>query len=191
MGVPSGYTSAQVVQAVPTGINSALVYITGATFTAATSFSLPTNTFSATYKNYRIIITITDAVSDCDLTMRLRTSGTDNTSANYQTMLNGITNGGTAINSTQSGGTSFLFGEVDAVATSFQSSFDLINPVSTSDVTSLIGGYFFVDKAVSYNGQRSGAWVFANATSFDSLTFISSVASNITGYYRVYGYSES
>ena len=55
MGIPSGYTSGQVVQAVPTGINSALVFITGATFSAVTSVSLPTSTFSSTYQNYLVI----------------------------------------------------------------------------------------------------------------------------------------
>jgi hypothetical protein len=48
------YTSSQVVQAVPTGINSALVLIsTGSLSGASTTFS---NAFSATYRNYFITI---------------------------------------------------------------------------------------------------------------------------------------
>jgi hypothetical protein len=39
---------------------SGLAFVTGATFTTATSFSLPTDTFASTYKNYRMIV-----VFDC------------------------------------------------------------------------------------------------------------------------------
>ena len=49
------YTSSQVVQAVPTGINSALVFITSAQVTASTS-SDHTGVFSSTYNNYLLII---------------------------------------------------------------------------------------------------------------------------------------
>lgn len=54
MGVPNGYTSAQVVQAVPTGINSALV-LTGSATLSGTSTNL-TSCFSATYDNYFIFM---------------------------------------------------------------------------------------------------------------------------------------
>jgi hypothetical protein len=54
MGVPSGYTSAQVVQAVPTGINSALV-LTGSATLSSTSTNI-TSCFSATYDNYFIFM---------------------------------------------------------------------------------------------------------------------------------------
>ena len=51
MGIPSGYTSAQVVQAVPTGINSALVYVAGGTMSAVASVTVDT-CFTATYDEY-------------------------------------------------------------------------------------------------------------------------------------------
>ena len=54
MGVPNGYTSAQVVQAVPTGIQSALVLVGSATL-SGTSTKI-TSVFSATYDNYLISI---------------------------------------------------------------------------------------------------------------------------------------
>jgi hypothetical protein len=49
----------------------------------------------------------------------------------------------------------------------------------------------FVDTAATYSVYRSGGGVFLLTNQFDSLTFISSVASSITGTYRVYGYTES
>ena len=54
MAVPSGYTSAQVVQAVPTGINSALVFIKSQAIVAGSSTFTMTSAFSATYENYLI-----------------------------------------------------------------------------------------------------------------------------------------
>jgi len=56
MGVPSGYTSAQVVQAVPTGINSALVLISSTTIGNAVSSVTVSNAFSSTYDAYQIVV---------------------------------------------------------------------------------------------------------------------------------------
>ena len=55
MGVPSGYTSAQVVQAVPTGINSALVLINRTAISASSSQAFD-NVFTSTYENYLILV---------------------------------------------------------------------------------------------------------------------------------------
>ena len=56
MGIPSGYTSAQVVQAVPTGNNSALVLISTTTITNGVTSVTVTSQFSSTYDNYKILI---------------------------------------------------------------------------------------------------------------------------------------
>lgn len=50
------YTSAQIVQAVPTGINSALVLISTTTIGTTVSTVAVTGAFSATYANYKIIV---------------------------------------------------------------------------------------------------------------------------------------
>ena len=53
MPIPSGYTSGQVVQAVPTGVQSALVRIGGGALSStSTTFA---SVFSATYRDYLII----------------------------------------------------------------------------------------------------------------------------------------
>jgi hypothetical protein len=173
------------------GVAPGLVFITGASFSTVTSFSLPADTFSTTYKNYKVFIDVNDATVDCDLTMRMRASGADNTTTNYQTQMPGYKANGTAINDfVSSGGTSWLCGEVDAAVTTLQITFDIMNP-QTAEITALVGAYYFIDKAVTYNGFRDGVWNFSAATQFDSFSFISSVADSISGYYRIYGYSES
>jgi len=64
MGIPAGYTSGQVVQAVPTGINSAFVYLGGTTGSASASINVD-SVFSATYTNYLVqISSFTASVED-------------------------------------------------------------------------------------------------------------------------------
>lgn len=74
MGVPSGYTSAQVVQAVPTGINSALVLISTTTIGSAVSSVTVSSAFSSTYDNYRI--SISGGVASTAVTMSLQLGST-------------------------------------------------------------------------------------------------------------------
>jgi len=169
---------------------SGLNFITGASFTTVTSFSLPANTFTSTYRNYKVIIQITAVTSDADFTMRLRASGSDNTTAFYDTALTSVGNtGGTAAIGAALA-TSWNFGESDNSLVFYDATFDLIAP-QTATSTFANGFYTFVDKAATGWLSRTGSFLFRSTTQFDSLSFISSVASSITGVYRVYGYSES
>lgn len=174
-----------------TGITSgALRYVAGATFTTVTSVSFPNSTFTSTYRNYKVVMQITAVASDCDLTMRLRASGSDITSANYETTMPGYTAGGTARNSFNIGATSWAIGEQDAGLVYHFMVFDLFSPqVATNTFASCT--YQFVNKAGSESIMRSGDLCFLTNTQADSLTFISSAASSITGYYRVYAYTDS
>jgi len=65
------YTSSQIVQAVPTGINSALVLITAQTIGTSVSTVTVSNVFSATYENYKIILTGGTSSSTAAVTMIL------------------------------------------------------------------------------------------------------------------------
>jgi hypothetical protein len=169
--------------------SSGLVFITGATFTAVTSFSLPQGTFSSNYANYKMNITLTACTSDADFTVRLRTSGTDNTSALYDYALLGL--GTTTTSNSQSGGqTSFAFGETDVANVRSIYNFDIFNP-NLALRTSLLGSYAYVPKSPTDLIGRTGYWQFNGTTVFDSLSFISSVASSVSGTYRVYGYADS
>ena len=78
MGVPNGYTSAQVVQAVPTGIQSALVLISATTIGTSVSTVTVSNAFSATYDQYLITInggTATGTGASISLRFGAATSG--------------------------------------------------------------------------------------------------------------------
>lgn len=168
---------------------SGLNFITGAAFTTVTSFSLPNSTFTATYENYKVIVAVTAVTADSDFTLRMRAAGTDDSSSTYRNMFLGINDGGAASNATGSGDSSFKVGESDPLAR-YNLVIDVLNPFSSA-LTTISGNYSFLNKAASNNIGRVGSGILTQTTSFDSLSFISSVASSITGYYKVYGYANS
>jgi hypothetical protein len=194
------YTAGQVLTAASLNDNftfaaanpaSGLAFITGAAFTTATSVSLPNSTFTSTYRNYRMVWTITAVTSDADFTMRLRAAGSDNTTANYGVSLGGITTNTSAFLGTSStGATSWTVGEQDATLVRYVLVVDVLQP-QVAEFTHLVGNLNYVNKAASSVIAQSGTSSFLATTAFDSLTFISSVASSITGTYRVYGYADS
>ena len=166
-----------------------LVYLTGATFTTATSFSLPDNTFTSTYTNYRLHIVVTAVTSDADFTMRMRASGSDNTTTNYeygyvQTDSSSATVSGITANSQ----TSFNLAEQDNAVIRYRVELDVLTP-QLAQPTAIFGSLSYVNKAASSTFFRQLGGVHVGTSSFDSLSFISSVASSITGSYRVYGYA--
>jgi len=186
------FTSASVSIFYPSAATSAsgLTFITGTTFTTATSVSLPTNTFTSTYQYYKIFFTITAVTADADFTMRLRASGTDNTVAEYDNTFLGLAADGTTNNVTTAGQTAWNVGENDAATVRYNLAFDVICP-QISAPTFVYGTYNFQKKDNTNQFIRFGGAGFRSSTVFDSLTFISSVASSITGNYKVFGYANS
>lgn len=172
-------------------LGGGLVYLTSATFTTATSVSLPASTFTSTYRNYRFILSLTALTADADFTLRFRASGTDDSTNNYQLAMNDIRTTGASALATSAGNTSISMAEQDAgLATRYSLVFDVLAP-QVAQATIIFGNIQFVDKAATYTASRTGSAFFSNATQFDSLSFISSVASSISGNYRVYAYADS
>lgn len=170
---------------------SGLTYLTGASFTTQTSVSLPNDTFTSTYRNYKLFFQVTALTSDAAFTMRLRTSGTDNTATDYRTAGVGVTSANVGTNLTGNAQSSFNVGETDAALPWYSLALDIVSPQ--------VATYSFIHGNVAFQNQAGtsgliGANVIGNfnaTTQFDSLTFISSVASSITGIYKVYGYANS
>lgn len=171
--------------------NAGLKFITGATFTTATSVSLPANTFTSTYRNYRFVLSLTALTADADFTLRFRASGTDDSANSYQFAFQEVRTTGASALSTSNASTSISMAELDAA---FGPRYSLVLDVLAPQVaqTSLVFGTIqFVDKTAAYTASRTGSGFLASNTQFDSLSFISSVASSISGVYRVYGYADS
>ena len=185
MGVPNGYTSAQVVQAVPTGIQSALVFITGGTITNSTSVD---NCFSATYLNYKVVFSNLVSGDASAVNVRMRVGGSNNSSSLYSYINNG--------QSTSSGATMdlgvardtnlFQLGYDNGFANGQSLSIDFFSPFSTTN-THYGPGIFWNDE-VNYAGVIAG--VHKSATSFDGFT-IYPLSSTLAGTYKIYGYANS
>jgi hypothetical protein len=167
---------------------SGLAYITGASFSAVASVSLPTSTFSATYSNYRVMFDVSAASVDSSVvTCRLRASGTDSSAASYS-------NGGTTyfIGSATIGGNNVLSATAWTF-TQFNSTdnnalmIDLYNPQATQKTKIFYQNYGRVGGA---QGGANGSGEFNATTSFDSLT-VYPASGTITGSYKVYGYANS
>ncbi len=177
--------------AIDTSMNTALgtkkagmVLLNTTSFSGVSSVSLPANTFTSTYTNYRIMY-LAEVNSVGQLTMRLRAAGTDNTTSNYSFQ-------NFYINST-----SMLAGRATSQTSwevIYQQSYDnpmtidLFRPQATAKtlilLTTMKDPYHL--GAQMAIGQTGGG--FNATTSFDSATFIAS-AGTITGTVLVYGYA--
>ena len=182
MGIPSGYVSGQVVQAVPTGINSALVLITTATASAVNSLSV-NNCFSATYQNYKIIYTQTAATGSGVFTFRLRASGSDATT-NYNS-IRFYGNGTSALSSTNPQGTDeFYLGDTEATYPSAGLEMNMFRPFESSKT--------YVSSLGIYNTSAGGVTSLIcagqndNSTSYDGFSLLTG-GTNFSGNVRIYG----
>ena len=178
--LPSGTTS---------GSGSGLAYLTGGSFSAVSAVNLAANTFTATYRNYLININLTTAVDNTGLNWRGRTSGTDNSNANYSFALGGrrydngvATPGGNGTSQTAARLTLMTSGNSNSVTAVF---FAPQLTARTSYVTNATGrGVSDPDAALQ------GGGFFDATTSFDALSFYPA-SGTITGTYEVYGYAIS
>ena len=174
--------------ATPGAATSGLTKITATTFSGVSSVSLPNSTFTSTYKNYKIFITIQSTSASPTISGRYRASGADNTTGNYYSALSiARVDGSAATQANSSASTSFILGYVTTGAPgTYGLSLDLLGPQATD--RKQIGGTGFgansgLDAFAAYS---FGAW-FNSTTQFDAFSFIASTGT-ITGSYAVYGY---
>ena len=67
----------------PTASSQGLTLISTTSFSGVSSLSLPANTFSSSYTNYRLIINQSSASGNTGLKLRLRSASTDDSGGNY------------------------------------------------------------------------------------------------------------
>ena len=162
--------------------NQGLTLINTTSFSGVSSVSLPADTFTSTYTNYKIYLNISAATVGGFLNARLRAAGSDITTGNYNSAVvqaayatNGLTN--------DNGGTSQTtwnrFGYLD---TSAQVDFaiELMSPKATAFTT------FANQNGRSGYGYQTAGGTFNATTAADSITFYPA-SGNITGVYSVYG----
>lgn len=179
------YTSSQVVQAVPTGINSALVFVASGTITNSTSVN---NCFSATYTNYKVVFNNLTSGDGSGVNFRLRASGADNTGTVYSYINLGQNAQSSATMNLGIGYeyTFFSFGYGNNYANGNDFSLDFFSPNLTKNTH--YGPGVFWNSQIEYCGIIAG--VHRSTTSFDGFTIYPNT-STLTGTYIIYGYANS
>ena len=165
---------------------SALVYISGTTFTSAASTSLD-SVFTSTYQNYLVMLNIYTGTGA--LTMNFRASGSDNTTANYNfytdymafstTWARSIVNNASATAMTLNQGMD---------ASNVNIPFTIQNPqiAQKTQVSSPMTSYNY-NTTGNYTGLNAG---FFNATTqFDGIKF--TAGTSMTGTLKIYGIANS
>jgi hypothetical protein len=168
------------------GVAPGLVYITGASFSSATTISMAAGVFTSAYKTYQVIFQVTSG-SDSQISVRVNNAGTPRTATNYY---------GYSTRSAHTG--------VTATVTNIGSSLNVTATTSTNGYFAQFSGYVFsptisertqmVFIGNGSNDSNTPAYITAGgvyniAEATDGLTFICGAAQ--TGFYRVYGLSES
>jgi hypothetical protein len=166
-----------------------LTLINTTSFSGVSSFSLAANTFSSTYLNYKIILNLDITATSSELNMRMRASGTDNTSANYVYARHGVKGENNSAYLNGSGtslATSWLSIPVSGTYPAFQV-IDIISPFSTDYHTGFNVTGMYVDSVASNYCAATGSGILSVNTSYDSMTIYSPT---MTGVYSVYGYNK-
>jgi hypothetical protein len=178
--------------ATPSTPTSGLTYITGATFSGVASVSFPTDTFTSSYTNYKIIWTVNSESSSGATAwfVRMRAAGTDLTTSTYSHGRfyyygDGGTVGSGATGSTNDTSINFHLATPPDKGIAI---FDVVNPQATANT--FVNGYGLQNQPTSLNiGVNYSGWV-KNTTSYDSMTLLLGNGT-MTGNYKVYGYSNS
>ena len=175
-------------QDIDTAMNTALgtkkagmVLLNTTSFSGVGSIALPLDTFSATYKNYRLLFQITNSTNST-ITLRGRAAGVDKTTAAYNSAgyFAGVTSAVTRLNTT--GATAITL--VTTTTTTVVGNMDLFDPNSAVVSGRGLFNYFNTAAGDAYNGH----FTFAG-TVLDSLNFIASTGT-ISGRLQAFGYNE-
>ena len=162
-----------------------LVLVNTTTFTTVSTVSLD-NVFTSTYQNYRVVITSGDPATNQTFTMRLRASGSDDSSNNYFRMNSSNTGAGGA--ETVTGQATSLFAGYPGNGSLFYADWTVFRPQQSAN-TSMAG--FSISNNSTFSSVSRwtiGAW-FNATTVFDGFSLL--MGADTTGTIRVYGYLNS
>ena len=176
---------------IDTAMNTALgtkkagmVLLNTTSFSGVASQSL-NNVFSATYRNYRVVLDYVPATTSGVVTLRLRASGADNSTANYQRTIIYLGTSPTVAYSRNTNATSIDLNGSTANAY-YSTVFDLITPFAALHTQAIgLNAYKATSADNEINALQFG---FNGTTSFDGISVLSS-GSNLTGSISVYGYN--
>ena len=166
-----------------------LVHINTTSFTSVASISLPDNTFTSTYSNYRIFLdpTSTPSTGTPNIGFRMRASGVDDSGSNYAS--GGIMtyqNNTTVFTDRNDNATSFIMQRARSPFGGF-AVIDIRNPFIAIPTSIAISKTGYDSDSQVQSQNLNGAHKLSSA--YDSMTFIIST-STMSGTIRVYGYKD-
>jgi hypothetical protein len=157
-------------------------------FTNVATYTLPANTFTSTYENYRVIIQAKSTTANQNASVRLVTSGTPNSGAIYNKQHLDVY-GGTANAAQYNGQTSLSDLFVVSNGVECYTTFDIFSPqLATYTGISCIQNN---NSSATASQLRLQVYNTTVTTVFDSLYLFPNTSGNITGYVTVYGYKKS
>jgi hypothetical protein len=170
---------------------SGLTFVTGTTFSAVTSVSLPTSTFTSTYNNYQVVFIVSTSSGSPAMTGRYRASGSDNTTSNYYNAVSiARVDGSSATQGNSSAGSSYNLGYMSSgTPGTYGITLDFLSPQATAKKQIAGGGFGYNSGQDAFAAYSIGGW-FNATTAFDAFSLIASTGT-ITGSYYVYGYAKS
>ena len=167
--------------------NSGLVFINSSSFSASSTVTLD-SVFSATYNNYKIVISCTGSTSGISVAMRLRVGGSTNSSSNYNQLQVIQANSNYYAAAATQGNTSWpevaLLQTGNPRASVFM---ELYNPFETTNTAGLT---IFAKSFTTLPEFQLYAWGNSVTTSYDGFALIPSTGT-ITGTVAVYGMRNS
>lgn len=169
------------------GVAPGLVYITGASFTSATTVSMASGVFTSTYKTYEVIFQVTSG-GDAQVSVRVNNAGSPRTAANYLGGANRAASDGSNSNTGSGAGSTSVNVSGTNTTNRVNLTLSVYSPTDTG-VATTFGVYGFGANNSNLASGISAGGIYTTAEANDGLTFTSGAA--ITGFYRVYGLSES
>ena len=172
---------------VPVSVPSGLVYITGASFAAQTTISMASGVFTTTYKSFQVVLQVTSG-ADAQVTLRVNNAGSPRTAGNYLGGANRAASDNTNANTGSAAGATSV--NVSGTNTTNRVNLTLsVYSPADSGVATTFGVYGFGANNSNLASAISAGGIYTTAEANDGLTFIAGAA--VTGFYRVYGLSES
>lgn len=167
--------------ATPAGGGSGLTKITSSSFSASSAVNV-NDVFSATYKNYKVMLNITSSAAGINCNFRYRVGGADNSTANYATQLLNATGASVAAGNVSGQTSGFL---IDIKNVNANQELTFFNPFASELTYSTAVGNWEASAPILQ--QRFGG--FNATTSFTGFTIIPA-SGTITGSLIVYGLAD-
>jgi hypothetical protein len=176
-------TGAVVASVSPTGniVGSGMTLVNSTSFSGVTAVNFD-NVFTSSFRNYRIMITISQSATTV-LNFRYRTGGTNNTTSNYLSNSLGITNWslGGVVSSVPAGSSAEISYATAGVSQTYTG--DILLPQVTT--RTILNGF-----GLSQDEARWRPQLFNGNTQFDGIA-IYPATGNITGNISIYAYKDA